>query len=164
MLGVDGPAVDYLVLPEGDRRFQPRGATVARRDGLVLVRPSRPLRAVWSVRGTNEDGWTLAGRPATIRVFPGSPPRGAAVVVQLTSTKDVTGGRSYRLSGGERPRTGSLEPGHQVEVPVAMCLRGDRPTDVTVAVQGSSTLLSGVKVGLAITGVRIVPRGGCART
>jgi hypothetical protein len=162
-LAVAGPPVNYFVLPAADRRFEPRGQSIARRDGLVLVRAAPPLRAAWAVRGTNTDGWTFAGRPATIRLFgsAGNPPGQASVSVQLTSTPDVSGPRAYRLTGGERTVTGTLAPNHQAEVAVAACVRADRPTDLGVAVKGTSTLPSGEQVGLAVTGVRVVEGGSC---
>ena len=161
-LRVGGPRVDYLVLPASDRRFQPRGTVVAGRDGLLLMRAAAPLRAAWAVQGTDKDGWTFAGRPATIRFYPaGGGARRARVTVELTSTVDVGGARAYRLSGGERPVTGRVAKGAQAHVPVTVCARPDAPTDLTVAVRGSSTLPSGEQVGLAVTGVRVSAAGAC---
>jgi len=161
-LRVGGPRVAYLVLPASDRRFQPRGTVVGGRDGLLLMRPAAPLRAAWAVQGTDQDGWTLAGRPATIRFYPaGGAARRARVSVELTSTPDVAGARAYRLSGGERTVAGRLAKGEQTHVPVTVCARPGAPTDLTVAVRGSSTLPSGEQVGLAVTGVRVRAAGGC---
>ncbi len=163
-LRVGGPRVDYLVLPASDRRFQPRGKALRSRDGLLLMRPATPLRAAWAVRGTDQDGWTFAKRPATIRLYPagGSAGAGARVTVELTSTTDVTGPRPYRIAGGERRVTGTLAPNRQVHVPVRACVPADRPLDLTVDVDGSSQLLSGENVGLAVTGVKVAPAGACA--
>lgn len=161
-LGVDGPRVGHLVLPAADRRFEPRGARIANRDGLVLTRVAQPLRAAWAVQGTDKDGWSFAGRPATIRLYPaGGGARRARVTVELTSTVDVAGARSYRIAGGERPVTGRLAKAAQAHVPVVVCTRPDAPTDLTVAVRGSSTLPSGEQVGLAVTGVRVSAAGAC---
>jgi hypothetical protein len=161
-LRVGGPRVDYLVLPASDRRFQPRGTVVAGQDGLRLMRPAAPLRAAWAVQGTDKDGWTFAGRPATIRFYPaGGAARRSRVSVELTSTPDVAGARGYRISGGKRPVAGVLAKGAQTQVPVVVCDRPDGPTDLAVAVRGSSTLPSGEQVGLAVTGVRVSAAGGC---
>jgi hypothetical protein len=161
-LRVGGPRVGHLVLPAADRRFAPQGSRIASRDGLVLLRAAQPLRAAWAVRGTDKDGWTFAGRPATIRLYPaGGAARRARVSVELTSTVDVAGARSYRISGGVRPLAGRLPKAAQARVPVVVCARPDRPTDLTVAVRGSSTLPSGEQVGLAVTGVRVSAAGSC---
>jgi hypothetical protein len=163
-LGVAGPRVRYLVLPAADRRFQPRGTRMATRDGLLLLHATSALRAAWAVRGTDQDGWTFAGRPATVRLYPGEGAGGgrANVSVELTSTSDVAGVRRFRLSGGERSVAGRLAPGHQARVAVAVCTPRDRPVDLSVAVRGTSTLPSGEQVGLAVTGVRVTAAGRCA--
>ena len=111
-LGIDGPRVGHLVLPAADRRFEPRGTRIASRDGLVLMRVAAPLRAAWAVQGTDKDGWTFAGRPATIRLYAtDGVARRARVTVELTSTVDVAGARSYRIAGGEQGRGGPAGQG-----------------------------------------------------
>jgi hypothetical protein len=83
------------------------------------------------------------------------------VTVELTSTPDVAGARAYRISGGERPVPGVLAKGAQTRVPVVACARPGSPTDLSLAVRGSSTLPSGEQVGLAVTGVRVSAAGSC---
>jgi hypothetical protein len=90
----------------GDPRFRLAGSRVALNLGLVVHEVERPYRAVWATTGLESDGWTRPDEPGRIRVYePGS------VRVTVTFRAPQDGPATYRMSGGDEPRTGRLEAG-----------------------------------------------------
>ncbi len=152
----------YMVVPRLDRRFRPAGRTVAGTQLLHLVQLELPLRATWSVRGTDQDGWSAAGEPVLLRLFgTGVKERRVRIAIQLTSTADIEAPRAYRITGGEAAARGVVTPNTSRVARLSACVKSARPTDLTIHVRGSSTLPGGKQVGLAVTGVRADAVGGC---
>jgi hypothetical protein len=153
----------YMVVPRLDRRFRPAGETVAGTQLLHLVRIDPPLRAAWAIRGTDQDGWSTAGKPVILRAFPSAARRQRVrIALQLTSTAQVGGSRSYRITGGGAHVRGAVAQDTVKVVRFSACTAGAQPTDTTIRVRGSSTLPGGRQVGLAVTGVRVSSgRGPC---
>ena len=61
---------DYVVQAVADARFHIAAAsTVLNYRGALLVRPEEPWRADWVTSGLYEDGWTIRGVPAKLKVF-----------------------------------------------------------------------------------------------
>jgi hypothetical protein len=154
--------VEYLVVPRLDRRFRPAGTTVAGTQLLHLVRLDQPWHAAWALRGTDQDGWSTARKPVLLRLFgTGEERQRVRVAVQLASTPNVGGPRSFHITGGEG-RAGGVVASNTTRVArLSACVAGSQPTDMTIRVRGSSTLPGGRRVGLAVTGVKVSPAGPC---
>jgi hypothetical protein len=150
----------YLVLPAHDRRMSIAGVTVALRSPLRLVRAGDPARAAWSVRGTDRDGWSAAGKPVYVRVYPRGRASLAKVRIQLTSTPPVKQRRRFSVTGGIN---GIVAPGKQVSVSTQVCVPANSPADVRIRVGGRTELPTGRLAGLAITDVRVRLTGACSR-
>jgi hypothetical protein len=152
----------YLLVPRFDRRFRPAGRLLGRTAYLDLIDAPLPLRAQWAIRGTDGDGWTTAGKPATVRLFAGSSTtaRRVRTAVQLTSTPHVTGPRSFRITSGKASARGVVASNTTTVARLSTCGAAS-PTNLTIRVRGSSTLPGGRRVGLAVTGVKVSPAGRC---
>jgi hypothetical protein len=152
--------LEHMVVPRLDRRFRPAGTRIAGTQLLDLMQVTQPLRAQWALRGTDQDGWSTAGQPVTLRLFGDQVSPRVKLAVQLTSTVHVTGPRAYRITGG-----GSLVRGvvlqNTTKIARLSACTGAGPTDITITVRGSSELPGGRQVGLAVTGVSAVPAGAC---
>jgi hypothetical protein len=154
--------VEYLVVPRLDRRFRPAGETVAGTQLLHLVRLEQPWRAAWALRGTDQDGWSAAGKPVLLRLYgTGAGERQARVAVQLTSTPHVPGPRRFRISGAGTSETGVVPSNTTRVARLTTCVDASRRTDLTIRVRGSAILPGDRRVGLAVTGVKVSPGGPC---
>jgi hypothetical protein len=161
-LNVERP-VRWLVLPANDRRFRPEGRVVRREGRFVLLRASLPLRAVWATRGIDRDGWSEAGQPVVIRLFPSrsGQTRRYRVGLDLTSTVDIDGPRPYTIRGGERVVPGIVERGAVEQVRVPVCVPAGGSADLRIAIRGHNVLPTGRDAGLALTRVALTPAGAC---
>ena len=154
--------VEYIVVPRQDRRFRPAGQIVAGTQLLHLVRLEQPWRAAWALRGTDQDGWSAAGKPVLLRIYgTGTERRRARVAVQLTSTPHIGGPRSFRIAGGGAGARGVIASNTTGVARLTACVSGSGPTDLTIRVRGSATLPGDRRVGLAVTGVKVSPGGSC---
>jgi hypothetical protein len=62
-------APEYVVTAVADARMRLAGTSVGRNYDLDILRVERPYRAVWRTEGLDPDGWIIAGRSASLRVF-----------------------------------------------------------------------------------------------
>ncbi len=155
----------YAVVPRLDRRFRPAGKVLAGTSLLHLLELATPFRAEWAVLGTDANGWSTAGKPATIRVYhpaDGTRNRRVDVAVELTSSPYHPPRARFRIEGGTRPVRGSVAKATSVVARVRACPRPGRPVTLTVRTPGDTVLPGGKHVGLAITAVRTKPAGRCA--
>jgi hypothetical protein len=161
-LAVEQP-VRWLVLPANDRRFRPVGRIAEREGRLVLMHASRPLRAAWATRGIDRDGWSEAGQPIVIRVFPSRSLAGRRyrVGLDLTSTADIDGPRAYTIHGGERTVRGTVAQGAVQRLAVLLCVPRGRDADLRIAIRGHNVIPTGRDAGLALTRVQLHPLGAC---
>jgi hypothetical protein len=60
---------EYVVAAVADARLRLAGVSIARNYDLDVLQVARPYRAVWRSEGLDPDGWIVAGRRASIRVF-----------------------------------------------------------------------------------------------
>ena len=86
----------YTVSAPYDTRFRLAGSMRAANLGFVVRSVVRPYRAVWATRGLEPDGWTRAGRPATVRVFGGRGERPELVRLLVTVRAPDTAARALR--------------------------------------------------------------------
>jgi len=163
-LSVEGEsAVRHLLMPAQDRRMGVVGRTLALRPPLRLVEAEEPVRAGWWVRGADRDGWSTAGEPLDVRVFPPGDgnARLARVRIQLTSTPQVPGPRRFSVTGARHAVRGTLPRAKQRLVTTRLCVPANAPADARLRVTGSTELSAGKLVGLAVTGVRVAWAGRC---
>jgi hypothetical protein len=89
------------VLSGSEKRFQ---LAAARRVGgtpvLRLVRAARPYRLEWATRGFTPDGWTIAGRAATLRFYGADEQSARRVVIVLAASNRAALPLDFKLSGG----------------------------------------------------------------
>jgi hypothetical protein len=161
-------APPYVLTSGTDARFVLAGAQNAANLGMVLLAADRPYRARWATRGLLVDGWTMPGRPATLRIYaqPGDPTRLARVTVTLNLPSEATSAVRYRLAGKEA----SIAPGVSGQAVVETCIPRGRHADLTLTSDRAATIGGpplGPKpglprdVGAAVSGVEITPGGNC---
>jgi hypothetical protein len=102
----------YLALSGSEKRFhlveqRALGGSAA----LKLVRVRRPYRLDWATRDITPDGWTVAGRAATIRVYGSAGNVRRRVVIVLAASKRAALPLDFTLRGGGQVRSGSVDPG-----------------------------------------------------
>jgi len=132
---------------------------------LHLLELSTPFRAEWAVLGTDGNGWSTAGEPATIHVYPptdATANRRVEVAVELTSSPYHPARERFRIEGATRPVRGSVPRANSVVARAGVCLSSGQPVVLTVRTPGDTVLPGGKHVGLAITAVRTKPAGRCA--
>jgi hypothetical protein len=89
---IEGTANDpeYVVTAAADARLRLVGTSVGRNYDLDILKVDRPYRAIWRSKGLDPDGWIVAGRAASIRVF-SQPGRDTEVVNLEVLLLDVAG-------------------------------------------------------------------------
>jgi hypothetical protein len=144
----------YLVMTPSDIRFRPVAHVLG--TGLVeLLQLDGPPRAQWVTRSIRDDGWTLGGKRAFIRIY-GEDDRRAArrVQVTLSATTDLESRRHYSIESGADGQRGVLRPGEAKTASLTVCVPRAGYRDVRLAVPESSRLRDGRLVGLRVVKIR----------
>jgi hypothetical protein len=141
----------YAIVAASDARLRLAGSRVAQNFGLDILEPERPWRAEWLTQGLDPDGWTHAGRRATLRIFP-KPGLGAERVhvevrLQAPEMQFVT----YRFAG----RTAVLHMGETVTKQQDVCVAPPRFAQLELEVVQDATIVK-VPIGPLVTGSRHV--------
>jgi hypothetical protein len=146
-------APGYLVVAPGVPRLGLAGRTHAENAGLAVVAVDRPYRAVWSSEGLTTDGWTVPGRPTSIRVYgaPGSRPEVARAEITVRSPAGSAG--DYRVEAETVERPGRVAADSTTTEIVLVCVAPRSPADVTIT---SST-------GVVADGPPLQPEAGPRR-
>jgi hypothetical protein len=154
----------YVVAPRWDRRLGIDGRVIAGTTLLSLLDVRMPLRAQWTVTGTDGDGWSSARKPAGIRIFPWSTgaPKRARLEVRLTSSPYHRPRTRFSVVGGERVVSGAVPRAKSLWVPVPVCVRPGTPSELQVRVPAGAVLPGNRPVGLAVTAVSVKPAHRCA--
>lgn len=153
---------DFLVLSGSEKRFH---IAAARRAGgtraLQLVRVQQPYRLDWATRGFTPDGWTIAGRPGTLRFY-GARAHELRVVVVLAASSRAALPLDFTLRGRGLERTGLVDPGG-ARPPVRMrfCIPPDGFVDVTLTTRAHVRIPDGRLVGLHLDRVSTARIAGC---
>jgi len=118
-----------------------------------LVRPRRPLRAVWAMRGTAADRYPPGGTPVVVRVFP-THAAGRCLAANLFAHPFVDGPVRYRLVGGGRTRRGVVRPASPR--PLALPVSARRATTFTLGGTARRASDGGVR-GPTLSDLRVAP-------
>jgi hypothetical protein len=143
----------YWVVSASDVRFRPDARIVKEAEsGLDLIEPSPPYRATWATTGLAEDGWSYAGRPVKLRLYPPSSgePVERRVAIKIQSSDEIAGRRAYTLRAGNRVRHAVIRRGASRIERFVACVPTDTPRDVTLEVDGSTKLPGRRAVGLRV--------------
>jgi hypothetical protein len=81
---------EYVVTAAADARLRLVGTSIGRNYDLDILQVTRPYRAIWRSEGLDPDGWIVAGRTASIRVF-SQPGRETEIVNIEVLLLDVAG-------------------------------------------------------------------------
>jgi hypothetical protein len=85
-----GHEPEFVVVAQADARLRLAGASIAENYDLDIIQAERPYRALWRSDGLDPDGWIVAGRRASIRVF-ATPGHGTELTGIDVLMVDVTG-------------------------------------------------------------------------
>jgi hypothetical protein len=156
---------DFLVLSGSEKRFH---LAAARRIGgtrvLRLVRVDRPYRLDWATRGFTSDGWTIAGRPATLRFYGAGLGGLRRVVIVLAASSRAALPLDFTLRGGGGERAGWVDPGGaRPPVHMTLCISPEGLADVTLTTHAAVRIPDGRLVGLHLDRVSVTRVGGCRR-
>jgi hypothetical protein len=154
---------DFLVLSGSERRFQPHELRrVADAEALKLVRVERPYRLDWATRGVTPDGWTIAGRPATLRFYGHGISGRRRVVVVLAASSRAPLPLDFTLRGQGHERSGWVDPGGaRPPVRLSLCVSAGGFVDLTLRTQGVVRIPDGRLVGLHLDRISSAPAGAC---
>jgi hypothetical protein len=161
-------APPYVVAAPGDSRFGLAGSVHAENAGLVVLAADRPYRAAWASRGLRTDGWTVPGRPASIRIYGSGAVTPEVREVTIVLRAPQTAGADYRIATETVDRPGGVVAGASAEEKVLVCVAPGDPVDVTL-VSPTGTLVDGPplnpepgpqrRVGVRLGGVLSRPTG-----
>jgi hypothetical protein len=73
----------YVVQSVNETRFRISGNVIIQRPDAMLIQAASPWRTDWLTYGLYDDGWTMPGTPARVRVF-AAPEQQHAVIRTLT--------------------------------------------------------------------------------
>jgi hypothetical protein len=126
----------YAAQSDLETRFRIRGQTVSLTRDVRLIDAGRSWRADWVSRGLDDDGFTVPGRTATVRIFPLDGQRRPT----LRSLTFHVLAHSARLGVTIGGRTVFVEADHDADVGASVCVpphgfgtvrvRGDGSTQV----------------------------------
>ena len=156
----DRAASEYLVMGEGDKRFELAGDVLGRNRsaGLVLVRPKRPYRATWASRDVDGASGSLLSMRAAVRLFGTRESQRADVRLTLAAPPDAR--RGYELVSGAQRARGSIAASHSRTVRMSVCVPADGFEDLAIRPDGrpfpAATTVSVVDVSVRRGG------SGCA--
>jgi hypothetical protein len=128
---------DYALASQVDSRFRLAGSQLGAPGDLVLLAPEKPWRAEWLSRGLTDDGWTLPGRPAFVRVY-AQPGQKEPLTRTLTLTFETLAGGTVGLRSNIALAGGRLATGDTAET-IALCVPPSGYADVRVASPTSVT-------------------------
>jgi hypothetical protein len=144
----------YVVHAPNDARFQLSGPRHAENLGLRVIVADRPYRALWQTRGLDTDGWLLAARPATVRVY--SREDAARLVdVEISLAAPEAAPARYRLTWPGGTRTGEAAANAVSGESVPLCVPAGSHADVTLTSLASTTVPA-APLGFDVTGTRRV--------
>jgi hypothetical protein len=130
----------YVVVAPGDPRLGLAGSVRAENAGLRVVDADRPYRALWSSRGLTTDGWTVPGRPASVRLYARPASRPEVLRATLSVRAPEGAAADYRLSTETANRSGTVAAGALTDEVVLVCVAPGSPVDVTIAPTTAATV------------------------
>jgi hypothetical protein len=109
----------YVAESDHETRFRVSGATLTVQRDVRLIDASRPWRLDWMTFGLDDDGFTVPGRRAAIRVFPAPNQQGPLrryVTVQVLAHSEPQSAELWSDTGSVRARVGSEANTAQINV------------------------------------------------
>jgi hypothetical protein len=142
----------YVAESDLETRFRIRGATVSLTRDVRVIDAGRSWRADWVSSGLDDDGFTVPGRTATVRVFPLA---GQRRPVRRYVTFHVVA-HSARLGVTVDRSTTFLDADHDADVGTFVCVPPHGYGTVRVRGDGSTRVWGdlGTRAGLSQTRVR----------
>jgi hypothetical protein len=147
----------YVAQSVSDARFEIAGSVVTNDRGLFLVKPEEPWRAVWLTTGLADDGWTIPGKPARIRVFsyPGQVGSVTRALTVYVRAPDGIASRRFSLSSNVGDADG-IADGNEVTANISVCVPAHGSAEISLRAPVSSPIY-GDPTSEATVGV---PRAG----
>jgi hypothetical protein len=154
---------DFLVVSPSETRFHVRAmARIVDTKALELVRVRPPYLLDWATNGVSPDGWTLAGRLATLRFYGHGNGGRRTIVLVLSSSSRAALPLGYTLRAATLVQSGSVDPGGaRPPVRFGLCVPAHGFVDVRLRVHGSVRIPDGRLVGLHIDALRIHGTAPC---
>jgi hypothetical protein len=139
----------YVAQSDFETRFRVRGATVSLTRDLRLTDAGSQWQADWLTSGLDDDGFTVAGRPVRLLVYPAPGQRGRRlrhVTFQVLALGDEALGSTRMTARSE----------HGVRAQV--CVPPDRPGSIALRPSGSAPVYGdfGTRAGISETRIRSV--------
>ncbi|HVG66988.1 MAG TPA: glycosyltransferase family 39 protein, partial [Gaiellales bacterium] len=143
----------YWVVAASDVRFRADARIVKESaSGLDLIEPRRPYRAAWATTGLAEDGWSYAGRPVKMRLYPAAGGKAVErrVAIKIQSSDEIPRRRAYTLRAGGTVRRDVIRRGDSRVERFTTCVSPNRPSDVSLDIDGRTKLPGRRAVGLRV--------------
>jgi hypothetical protein len=142
-----------VVQAVADARFHLAGKVITNNRSVFLVEPERPWRADWTTSGLDDDGWTKAHVVARIHVYPYPGQDRSVERTVAVSAFAPSGVATRKLTVGGRSVTAGE---NEASVEATVCVPPNGPGDLTVQVDGASTIYGSPRTDLTVA----VPRRG----
>jgi len=153
----------FLVLSGGETRFHPveTGRVVDDRS-LKLVRVERPYLLDWATRNVTPDGWTIAARPAKLRLYGHGSSAVRHIVVVLAAPSRAALPLDFVLRGAGSERRGRIDPGGaRPPVFLSVCTPGRGFVDLALTTHAAVRIPDGRLVGVHVDRISVTPAGAC---
>jgi hypothetical protein len=123
--------------------------------GMMLLRPAHPYHLTWASRGIQDDGWTIGGEPAHLRLYPAGSGHAVRrrVAIIFQGSGEVKGVRRVHAALGGKRYAAALKRGKHRIARLSVCVPGHRPLDGTLS--ASTPPRYRAPVGFRITRIRV---------
>jgi hypothetical protein len=143
----------YVAESDRETRFRIDGPTVSLTRDVRLIDAGAAWRAAWTTAGLDDDGFTVPGKTAVLRIYPAPDQHGSRRRFVTLRFVAVTDGLRVRVGSAEPV---AIEPGVNRDVPASVCVPADRPGLVRMRGLGSGSVYGdlGSTSGLGTTRIR----------
>ncbi len=122
-----------------DARFHLYGTIVVFDRNIDLIDTGNAWRADWISLGLYDDGWTIPGRTAVVRIFP-LPNQAAGESRVLKIKLESPARRRVEVVSNAGSWSGTVSPGAGTVAAVTVCEPAHGYTDVTISARGQSPI------------------------
>jgi hypothetical protein len=142
----------YVAESDLETRFRVRGATVSLTRNVRLIDAGRAWRADWVTAGLDDDGFTVPGRTARLRIYP--EPGQTRPLRRFVTVHVVAHSAPLGVTIGHT--TASVAADHDADVSTSACVRPHGYATVPIRAHGSTRVYGdlGGRAGIYRTRVR----------
>jgi hypothetical protein len=145
----------YVAESDLETRFRIDGPTVSLTRNVRLIDAGPNWRAAWTTAGLDDDGFTVPGRTAVLRIYPLPQQHGGLTRSVTFLVASSAGGMTLRI-GSQAPIP--IDPSANRNVETSTCVPADRPAVIRIRGTGSGRVYGdlGTTAGIGTSRIRSV--------